>query len=115
MLEGRGLNITGLDPEKLLERVKEVAEKQVRVNLILDKIAAQEGLTVTEEDLEAGYQRIADQAGDVPEMVKKIYQQRQLVDELRSQIRAEKTLEFLIEKANVKGTCAVTETAEEEN
>jgi trigger factor len=115
MLEARGLNIAGLDPEKMLERVKDVAEKQTRVNLILDKIAAQEGLTVTDEDLEAGYQRIANQAGDTPEMVKKIYQQRQLVDSFRSQIQAEKTLELLIEKADVKGSAPAPETAEKEN
>ena len=115
MLQGRGLNIAGLDPEKMLERVHEVAEKQTRVNLILDKIAALEGLTVTDEDMEAGYQRIADQAGDSPQMVKKVYQQRQLVDDLKSQIRAEKTVEFLIDKANVNSAAAATETVEKES
>ena len=115
MLKGRGLNIAGLDPEKMLERVHEVAEKQTRVNLILDKIAVLEGLTVTDEDLEAGYQRIADQSGDSPQMVKKIYQERQIVDDLRSQIRAEKTVEFLIEKADVTNSAATTETVEKES
>jgi trigger factor len=114
MLEGRGLNIAGLDPEKMLERVKDLAEKQTRVNLVLNKIAAKEGITVTDEDLEAGYQRIADQIGDKKDMVKKIYQQREIEDDFRSQIKAEKTVEFLIEKANVKGDAAVTETAEKE-
>ena len=115
MLEGRGLNIAGLDSEKMLERVKDMAEKQTRVNIVLDKIAAQEGLTVTGADLEAGYQRVADQIGDSKDMVKKIYQQRQIEEEFRSQIRAEKTLEFLIDKADVKGEAAATETAEKES
>ena len=115
MLQGRGLNIAGLDPEKMLERVLEVAQKQTRVNLILDKIAALEGLTVTDEDMEAGYQRIADQAGDSPQMVKKVYQQRQLVDDLKSQILAEKTVEFLIDKANVNSAAAAAETVAKES
>ena len=115
MLQGRGLNIAGLDPEKMLERVLEVAQKQTRVNLILDKIAALEGLTVTDEDMEAGYQRIADQAGDSPQMVKKVYQQRQIVDDLKSQILAEKTVEFLIDKANVNSAAAAAETVEKES
>lgn len=115
LLEARGLNIAGLDPEKMLERVKEMAEKQTRINLILNKIATQEGLTVTDADLEAGYQRVAHQANDTLEMVKKIYQQRQLVDDFKSQIRAEKTVEFLINKANVTGAGAPTEAATEEN
>jgi trigger factor len=112
MLQGRGLNVAGLDPEKMLERVKELAEKQTRINLVLDKIAAKEGITVTDEDLEAGYQRVADDIGDKKDMVKKIYQQRQIEDDFKSQIRAEKTVEFVIEKANVKGDAAETETAE---
>jgi trigger factor len=115
MLQGRGLNIAGLDPEKMLERVLEVAQKQTRVNLILDKIAALEGLTVTDEDMEAGYQRVADQAGDSPQMVKKVYQQRQLVDDLKSQILAEKTVEFLIDKANVNSAAAAAETVAKES
>jgi trigger factor len=115
MLQGRGLNIAGLDPEKMLERVLEVAQKQTRVNLLLDKIAALEGLTVTDEDMEAGYQRIADQAGDSPQMVKKVYQQRQLVDDLKSQILAEKTVEFLIDKANVNSAAAAAETVAKES
>lgn len=115
MLQNRGLNIAGLDPEKMMERVKDVAEKQTRVNLILDKIAVQEGFTVSDEDVEAGYQRIADQVGDTPEMVKKIYEQRQIVDDFKSQIRAEKTVEFLIDKATVTEVAAAAETAEKES
>ena len=95
----------------MLERVKDLAEKQTRINLVLDKIAAKEGISVTDEDLEAGYQRVADQIGDKKEMVKKVYQQREIEDDFKSQIRSEKTVELLIEKANVKGEAAVTETA----
>jgi trigger factor len=114
MLQGRGLNIAGLDPEKMMERVQEVAVKQTRINLVLDKIAAKEGITVSDADLDAGYQRVADDIGDKKDMVKKIYQQRQIEDDFRSQIRAEKTVEFLIDKANVKGVAAATETAAKE-
>ncbi len=99
LLQSRGLNISGLNPESLLEKVKDQAEKQTRVNLILEQIADQEGITVSEDDVTAGYQRIAAQVGDTPEMVKKVYEQRQMVADFKSQIRAEKTLEFLIEKA----------------
>lgn len=116
VLHRQGLNIAALDPEKLLERAREAAEKQTKINLILEKIAAREGLIVTEEDLETGYQRIAEQAGDTPQMVKKIYQEKELVDDLRGQIRGEKTIEFLIDKASITNpTEAATETAEKES
>jgi hypothetical protein len=47
--------------------------------------------------------------------VKKIYQQRQLEDDFKSQIQAEKALEFLIDKANITDTALKTEIAEKEN
>jgi len=113
LLQSRGLNISGLNVESLLERVKDQAEKQVRVNIVLDQIATQEGITVTDEDVEVGYQRIAAQSGDTPDMVRKVYEQRQLVDRLKSQIRAEKTLEFIIDQATVVTAAAAEQQAEE--
>lgn len=115
MLQSRGLNISGLNSEALLDRVKDVAEKQTRVNLILDKIAQQEGLQVSDEDVEAGYQRIASQVGDTPETVKKFYQQRGLVEDFKTQILAEKTLEYLIDRATVNPAGTVPETGEKES
>lgn len=113
LLQSRGLNISGLNTESLLEKVKERAEKQTRVNLILDQIARQEGITVSEEDVTAGYQRIAHQVGDTPDMVKKVYEQRQMVADFKTQIRAEKTLEFLIEKATHTTAAAGESVAED--
>jgi trigger factor len=113
LLQSRGINVTGLNVDSLLEKVKDQAEKQVRVNIILDQIANQENITVTEDDVEAGYQRIAAQSGDTAAMVRKVYEARQLVERLKSQIRAEKTLEFIIEQANVVTGATGEQQAEE--
>ncbi len=113
LLQSRGLNISGLNPESLLEKVKDQAEKQTRINLILDQIAKQEGITVSDDDVTAGYQRIAAQVGDTPEMVRKVYEQRQMVEDFKTQIRAEKTLEFLIDKATVVSATTEAPTAED--
>ncbi|MBM4289593.1 MAG: trigger factor [Deltaproteobacteria bacterium] len=115
LLQSRGLNIAGLDSEKMMERMREPAEKQTRINLILEKIAAREGITVSEEDVEAGFRRIAQQVGDTPEMVKKVYHERKIVNEFKSQIRAEKTVEYLIDKAIVTDKSETTETVEKES
>lgn len=113
LLQSRGLNISGLNADSLLEKVKDQAEKQTRVNLVLDKIATQEGITVTDADVQAGYARIAAQVGDRPEMVQKVYEQRQMVADFKNQIRAEKTLEFLIAKATVVPVDTEPTTAED--
>lgn len=56
---------TGMDLDKLREQMRPQAEKQVKVRLALEKIAALENLQVTDEELEAEYTRISE-AYNVP-------------------------------------------------
>jgi trigger factor len=49
----------GLTREKLAENYRETAEKQVRRHLILSKIISQEKLTLTDEELEKGFEQMA--------------------------------------------------------
>ena len=51
---------TGLTLEALREQLRPQAEKQVKVRLALEKIAALEALTVSDEDIEAEYTRISE-------------------------------------------------------
>lgn len=97
-LSRRGLDLNIMDPGKLREYLRPTAEKQVRTSLILGKIAELEGITVSPEDVEAAYRRIAAQVDDNPETVRRVYEERQMVDSLKSSILAEKTLEFLIDR-----------------
>ena len=56
---------TGLTLEALREQMRPQAERQVKVRLALEKIAALEELTATEEEIEAEYKRISE-AYNVP-------------------------------------------------
>ena len=56
---------TGLTLEALREQLRPQAEKQVKVRLALEKIAALEALTATDEEVEAEYNRISE-AYNVP-------------------------------------------------
>ena len=58
-MQSQGLNMEGMDPEKMLEHLKPKAERRVKVRLIFDKIAAQENVSLEEGDIEAGLARIA--------------------------------------------------------
>ncbi len=57
---------TGLTLDALREQMRPQAEKQVKVRLALEKIAALENLAVTDEEVDAEYKRIAE-AYNVPE------------------------------------------------
>lgn len=65
-LQGSGLDLntylqyTGMDMESFRKTFRDVAERQVKVRLALEKIAQVENLQPSEEDLEAEYKKMAD-------------------------------------------------------
>ncbi|MGC8811672.1 MAG: hypothetical protein ACP5Q3_15635, partial [bacterium] len=100
--EGRRLESAGPEGEELRETFRPLAEKEVRGSLILEKIAEKEKISVSESDLDAHLEKLAKHLNRRVEAVKNLYQQRNLMDELRQQVLEEKTLDFLIEKAKIK-------------
>ncbi|MDD3815808.1 MAG: trigger factor [Desulfocapsaceae bacterium] len=62
-LEQNGLDLesAGINREELAERNRATAEKRVRGDFILKKIAEVEGIKVNEEDMDRGFKRIGDQ------------------------------------------------------
>lgn len=96
-----GLNLEGLNQEKMLESLKPAAERRVRSNLLLERIAVQENITVDEAELEEGLQRVAEGTGRELEQVRQLYQERQLLGILRHQLRDEKTIKFVLEHAEI--------------
>ncbi|MFZ5451834.1 MAG: trigger factor [Thermodesulfobacteriota bacterium] len=96
-----GLNLAGLNQEKILESLKPAAERRVRSNLLLKRIAVQEGITVDEAEVEEGLQRVAVGTGREVEQVRQLYRESDLFGILRRQLRDEKTLKFLLEQAQI--------------
>jgi trigger factor len=96
-----GVNLEGLNQEKMLESVRPGAERRVRTNLLLERIAAQEGITIDEGELEDGLQRVAASTGRELAQVRQLYEERQLFGILRHQLREEKTLKFVLEHAQI--------------
>lgn len=115
-LEGQGLNLVGLDQEKMLDSMRPVAERRVRTRLLLEKIAAQEGLTIDDAELEQGLKEVAARSGRDPAQVRQFYQENQLLETLRRSLRDEKTLKLLLDKATVLagGEAGAAEAASQE-
>jgi trigger factor len=100
-MRGQGLNLEGLDVEKMLEHVKPKAERRVRVHLIFDKIAAQENLTLGDGELEEGLAQIAGRSGRTASQVRQFYEENNLMEGLRRQLRDEKVMQFIIDAAEL--------------
>ncbi|MBW6520887.1 MAG: trigger factor [Desulfoarculaceae bacterium] len=58
---GMDLESAGINREELAERNRATAEKRVRGDFILKKIAEVEAIKVTDEDMDRGFKRIGDQ------------------------------------------------------
>jgi trigger factor len=100
--QGVGLDHLGVTDEKLKEDYQETAKKQVRTFLILEKIADQEGITVTDEEVENRLREISERIRQKFDAVKRYYEKNGLIPEVKAGILSEKTLNFLLEKADKK-------------
>ena len=99
--QGTALKNLGVTDEKLQEDYREIAKKQVRTFLILEKIAGQEGITVTDEEVENRLREISERTNQKFDVVKRYYEKNELIPEMKARILNEKTLNFLLQKANV--------------
>ncbi|MDU9049531.1 MAG: trigger factor [Candidatus Electrothrix sp. Rat3] len=98
---GQTLESAGINKEKLVEHHREAAEKRVRGDFILKKVAELEEITLTDEDLDQGYRRIADEYNMTVENVKGYFKKREELMPFMAELLNEKTLNFLRNAANL--------------
>ena len=100
-LQSQGLSLdmylqyTGMDMAAFRESNREKAEMQVKVRLALETIAKQENLTVSDEDLEAEYERFAEQYHLKVEQIKAALSEKGL----RADMLTEKAMHFVRDNA----------------
>jgi trigger factor len=101
---------TGMDLDALRQQLRPQAEKQVKLRLALEKIAELENITVTDEDIDAEIQRIADayrmEADEVRKMVP--------TDSISADMKVKKAMDLVKEKAVVKKARKSTKAAAKE-
>lgn len=96
---GMSLEAAGLSREKLAEQNAGMAEKRVRGDFILKKIAEVEEIKVEEEDMERGLKRIGDMYNMSVAKVKEFFKNRDDLLPLMNELLNEKILAFLREHA----------------
>ena len=100
--QGVALKNLGVSEEKLQGDYRATAQKQVKMFLILEKIASQEGIAVTDEEADARLKEISERMRQPFDTVKRYYEKNNLLPEVKAGILRDKTLNFLLEKANVE-------------
>jgi len=99
--QGMEIKNIGVTEEKLLADYQETARKQVRTFLILEKIAEREGIEVTDEEVEKRLQEISEKFRQKLDTVKRYYEKNGLIPEVKAGILTDKTLSFLLQKADI--------------
>jgi trigger factor len=99
--QGMELKNLGLSEEKLQGDYKAMAEKQVKTFLILEKIAGLEGISITDEEADERLREISERMHQKFDVVKRYYEKNELLPEVKAGIMRDKTLNFLLEKANL--------------
>jgi trigger factor len=93
------------DLTSIRQQNREEASRRVKLGLVLEAIAEKEGLTVTQDDLNAEILRLATELkmppADLVKMVKAGGQES--IDELRARILADKALDFVYRNAVIQG------------
>jgi trigger factor len=95
----QGINLEGLDVNKMLESMKPRAERRVRARLIFDRIALQEGITLTDDEVETTLARVAEENRRPLEQVREFYRNHHLMEGLRRQLRDEKVMRLILDAA----------------
>ena len=88
----------GGDMNTLRQAFKPMAEKNAKQNVVLEKIAEVEGLTVSEEEIEAELTKMAESYELTLEKIKEMVP----VEEITESLKNRKTIAFLVENAVAK-------------
>ena len=89
---------TGLTPDGLLEQMKPQAQKNIENRLVLEAIAAAEGIIASEEEVEKEFANIAERYGLEVEKVKEIFADEE-TENIKSDIAAQKALDLITDAA----------------
>lgn len=93
------LSATGQDTDSFIAGMKEQSEKAVKIDLALRAVATAQGISVTDEDLEAEYESIGVRVNEKTAKVRKAYEQNDAVTDLVAQMRKSQALDWLMHNA----------------
>ena len=95
------LEQAGMDEETFKERNREPAERRVRGTFLLEKIAQQESLEISDEEVDQGLHRSAEDMNQSYEQVRDFYQKSNLMEPYKRQLMEEKVVNFLRDHADM--------------
>lgn len=101
--QNKTLEDQGLSKEQLFKQYRNVAEKQVRRQLILNKIIEQEKLELSDENFEKGLEDMAKSVGQSVEQIKMLFNNnKEGLDNLKYSLLEKQAVKFILENNEVQ-------------
>ena len=104
----RRLHYRGVPPkiieeqlEQMGDATKDESRKRVKGSFILDRIAETEKIVATEDEVQNLIESLAAEHGQKADVVKKRMEESGTIANLRTQIRREKTIQLVVDKAKI--------------
>lgn len=94
--------------EEITKSSAEQSERDMRLTFILYRIADEEEIEVTDNELEARVTELAQMRGQRPAQLHETLSREGQLESLRSQMTEDKVVAFLIEQAEVSGSAGVS-------
>lgn len=95
------LKYSGTTVEEFRNNYRERAEKEVRVDLVLEAIAKAENIEVSDEDIESRVQEMAGQYKQDPAVFRQWMENGGNLEPLKKSIVIDKTVDFIVERAKL--------------
>jgi trigger factor len=109
----RSLAQQGVDPRavnvdwvSLRKRQEERAKDDVKAELVIDRIATEEKIEVTEEELQHELEHVASHSGESAEAIRARLTKQDALDRMKAKLRSDKTVDWLAQNARVKTVAA---------
>jgi trigger factor len=109
----RSLAQQGVDPRavnvdwvSLRKRQEERAKDDVKAELVIDRIATEEKIEVTEEELQHELEHVASHSGESAEAIRSRLTKQDALDRMKAKLRSDKTVDWLAQNARVKTVAA---------
>jgi trigger factor len=99
-MQNLSLELIGSNEAKLRDELKDNAILQVKGTLLLEAVAQKEGIKIEDNEIYEKIQQIAERTNKAPEKIENFYLQNKYAREaLIKQLKEEKTVQFLLERA----------------
>ncbi len=92
----------GIDEDALREEGRDQAERGVKRFLLLDAVADQENIEVTDDDLDKHLEEMSQRHNIEGPRLRQILGRTEQLDQIESEIKTQKTFDFLIDNADVE-------------